>query len=215
MRDRGAVGITELVEQLDVSKSTVHNHLNTMEARGYVVNDGGTYRLDLRLLSFPNTLQKSRRLYQTAKDEVDEPVERTGERSQVLVEDDGYGVCIHQQTDDRAITTNSKVGTRVTPHSSAIGKAMLAFQPEERVERILHRDGLVARTENTLEPSRTVPGASPQRVITAHSRDARMSVMVLCSEDSYLLGPSTLATNDLSRAWRPDASEERVLSPLG
>jgi DNA-binding IclR family transcriptional regulator len=150
MRDRGAVGITELAEQLDVSKSTVHNHLNTMEGRGYVVNDGGTYRLGLRLLSFPNTLQKSHWLYQAAKDEVDELVERTGERSQVLVEEDGYGVYIYQQTDDRAITTNSKVGTRVTLHSSAIGKAMLAFQPEERVERILHRDGLAARTENTI-----------------------------------------------------------------
>jgi DNA-binding IclR family transcriptional regulator len=150
IRDRGAVGITEIAEQVDVSKSTVHNHLNTMEARGYVINDGGMYRLGLRLLSFPDTLQQSRRLYQLAKDEVDELVEQTGERSQVLVEENGYGVYIYQQTDDRAITTNSKVGTRVGLHSSAIGKSMLAFQPTEKVERILGRDGLPARTENTI-----------------------------------------------------------------
>lgn len=150
IRDREEVGITEVAEQLAVSKSTVHNHLNTMEARGYVVNEDGMYRLGLRLLSFPNTLQKSHQLYQTAKDEVDELVERTGERSQVLVEEDGYGVYIYQQTDDRALTTNSKVGTRVDLHSSAIGKSMLAFQPEEKVERILNRDGLPARTKNTI-----------------------------------------------------------------
>jgi DNA-binding IclR family transcriptional regulator len=150
IRDHEKVGVTEIAEQLDVSKSTVHNHLNTMDARGYVVNEDGTYRLGLRLLSFPNTLQKSHRVYQTAKDEIDELVEQTGERSQVLVEEDGYGVYIYQQTDDRAITTNSKVGTRVTLHSSAIGKAMLAFQPKEKVRRILSRDGMPARTENTI-----------------------------------------------------------------
>lgn len=150
IRDRGKVGVTEVADRLDVSKSTVHNHLNTMEARGYVVNEDGEYRIGLRFLSFPDTLQKSNRLYQTAKEEVDELVERTGERSQVLVEENGYGVYIYQQMDDRAITTNSRVGTRVSLHSSAIGKALLAFQPPEKVDRILDRDGLPAQTEHTI-----------------------------------------------------------------
>lgn len=150
IRDRGDVGVTEVAAQLDVSKSTVHNHLKTMEARGYVVNEDGTYRLGLRFLSFPDTLQKSNRLYQTAKDEVDELVERTGERSQVLVEENGYGVYIYQQTADRAITTNSRVGTRVSLHSTAIGKSLLAYQPQENVEHVLERDGLPAHTDNTI-----------------------------------------------------------------
>lgn len=150
IRDRGEVGVTEVADRLDVSKSTVHNHLKTMEERGYVVNEDGEYRLGLRFLSFPDTLQKSNRLYQTAKEEVDELVERTGERSQVLVEENGYGVYIYQQVDDRAITTNSRVGTRVGLHSSAIGKSLLAFQPPDKVDLILDRDGLSAQTENTI-----------------------------------------------------------------
>jgi DNA-binding IclR family transcriptional regulator len=150
IRDRGEVGVTEVADQLDVSKSTVHNHLNTLEARGYVVNQDSKYRLGLRFLSFPDTLQKSNRLYQTAKDEIDELVERTGERSQVLVEENGYGVYIYQQTNERAITTSSRVGTRVTLHASAIGKALLAFQPPEKVEHVLDRDGLPEYTENTI-----------------------------------------------------------------
>jgi Na+/proline symporter len=40
---------------------------------------------------------------------------------------------------------------------------------------------------------------------------AALLAVVMSSGDSYLLGPSTLAANDLYRAWRPDASEERVL----
>lgn len=150
IRDRGEVGVTELADLLGISKSTVHNHLNTMANRGFVVNENDRYRLGLRFLSFPDVVQKSNRLYQTAKDEVDELVDRTGERSQVLVEENGYGVYIYQQTDDRAITTNSRVGTRVSLHSTAIGKALLAHQPTEAVERVLDRDGLPAETENTI-----------------------------------------------------------------
>ena len=40
---------------------------------------------------------------------------------------------------------------------------------------------------------------------------AALLAVVMSSGDSYLLGPSTLAANDLYRAWRPEASEERVL----
>ena len=121
-----------------------------METRGYVVNEDGEYRLGLRFLSFPDTLRKSNRLYQTAKEEVDELVKRTGERSQVLVEENGHGVYIYQQVDDRATRTSSRVGTQVSLHSSAIGKSLLAFQPPEKMDRILDKDGLPARTEHTI-----------------------------------------------------------------
>jgi SSS family solute:Na+ symporter len=41
---------------------------------------------------------------------------------------------------------------------------------------------------------------------------AALLAVVMSSGDSYLLGPSTLAANDLYRAFNPGASEERVLA---
>lgn len=150
IRDRGEVRVTDLAADLNVSKSTVHNHLNTMADRGFVIAEDGRYRLGLRFLSFPDAVQKSHGLYQASKDEVDALVEQTGERSQVLVEEDGSGVYIYQQIDDRAITTNSRVGTRVKLHSTAIGKALVAYQPAEKVERILEGIEFTRETENTI-----------------------------------------------------------------
>lgn len=150
IRNREEAGITQLAEELDVSKSTIHNHLNTMANRGYVVNENDRYRLGFRFLSFPDVVQKSNRLYQTAVNEIDELVNRTGERSQLLVKENGHGIYIYQQTDNRAIRTSSRVGTRVMLHSSAIGKALLAYQPSEEVDQILDRDGLPPMTENTI-----------------------------------------------------------------
>lgn len=40
---------------------------------------------------------------------------------------------------------------------------------------------------------------------------AALLAVVMSSGDSYLLGPSTLAANDLYRAYRPNASDKRVL----
>lgn len=40
---------------------------------------------------------------------------------------------------------------------------------------------------------------------------AALLAVVMSSGDSYLLGPSTLAANDLYRAFNPDASERRIL----
>jgi Na+/proline symporter len=41
---------------------------------------------------------------------------------------------------------------------------------------------------------------------------AALLAVVMSSGDGYLLGPATLAANDLYRAYKPDASEERVLA---
>ena len=42
-------GVTELADYLDMSKSTVHSHLATLDRKGYAVAEEGIYRLGLRL----------------------------------------------------------------------------------------------------------------------------------------------------------------------
>jgi IclR family acetate operon transcriptional repressor len=44
----------------------------------------------------------------------------------------------------------TEVGRRALPHSTAVGKVLLAWQDEEHVRRVLTRLGLPARTPNTL-----------------------------------------------------------------
>jgi DNA-binding IclR family transcriptional regulator len=150
IRDTEEIRITELANSLGVSKSTVHNHLSTLSDHGYIIKTEGKYQLGLRFLSFAHMLQESNRLYLSAKPEIDDLVDRIDERSQVLVEENGHGIYIYQETGTRSITTESYVGTTVELHSSSIGKALLAFQPEEMVDRVIDRDGLPERTEHTV-----------------------------------------------------------------
>lgn len=150
LRDSGSARVTDLADDLGVAKSTVHNHLRTMEEEGYVVKEAGQYRLGLQFLSFPHSLLESNRLYQAAKPEVDEFVEKTDERCQVMVKEKDHGVYIYQATGTRSITTQSRVGTKVELHSTSIGKALLAYQPQAVVDRVIEDDGLPGHTENTI-----------------------------------------------------------------
>lgn len=50
LQAKGQMGVSELADKLDMSKSIVHNHLSTLEERGYVLSDDGTYGLSFKFL---------------------------------------------------------------------------------------------------------------------------------------------------------------------
>lgn len=149
LRQRDAATLADLAADLDASKSTVHNHLTTLVRLGYVTRTDDGYALGLRFLDLGDHARKRHALYHEAKDEVNELVEAVGERGQVMVEEDGRGVYIYQVKTDRAIETDSHIGTTVDLHTTAVGKSYLAFCTEADRERILSGT-LDSETANTI-----------------------------------------------------------------
>lgn len=143
-------GVSELAERLGRSKSTVHNHLQTLRQLGYVVKEDGQYRLGLRFLGLGDRARQRHDLYHVAKSETDSLVEAVGERAQVMVEENAVGIYIYQSLADQAVQTDSHIGTVVGLHATAVGKAYLAHLPDDRLEAILDRLELGEQTPNTL-----------------------------------------------------------------
>jgi DNA-binding IclR family transcriptional regulator len=150
LKSRETTSITDLAEQLGCSKSTIHRHLSTLVDLGYVRRVNDAYRLSLQFLDFGEHARAQRPLYSVVKPEVDELAIETGERVQVMVEENDRVIYIYQRKGDRAIQTDSHIGMQVYLHSVASGKAYLAFLPESRVEAILGNTGLPAVTDNTI-----------------------------------------------------------------
>lgn len=50
LQQRDGAGLTELAHEIGMAKSTVYNHLATLERKEYVVKEGDTYHLSLRFL---------------------------------------------------------------------------------------------------------------------------------------------------------------------
>ncbi|WP_336037910.1 IclR family transcriptional regulator [Halobacterium yunchengense] len=150
LHDSGGAGVTELADELAFPKSTVHNHLQTLERNEYVVNEDGTYRVGTRFLELGAHARDRRAVYEVARPEVDRIAEETGELSGVVVEEHGRGVFLHRAKGDRAVHVDTYAGKRIYLHGAALGKAVLANLPAERVDEIVDRHGLPALTENTI-----------------------------------------------------------------
>lgn len=150
LHERGGAGVTELATTLSYPKSTVHNHLQTLERNEYVVNDDGTYRVGSRFLELGAHARDRRAIYEVAQPEVDRIAEETGELSGVVVEEHGRGVFLHRAKGDRAVHVDTYAGKRIYLHGAALGKAILAHLPQERVDDVIDRHGLPALTENTI-----------------------------------------------------------------
>ena len=144
-------GVTEIAKAIGVSKSTVHNHLKTLEQSEYVAkNEDNRYVLGYRFLTLGGKVRQRSKLHDVAKPEINWLVEKTGESACVATEEYGRITYLYQARGERAITTDSRTGTRVLPHCTALGKSILAHYSEERVDKIIDRHGLPPSTENTI-----------------------------------------------------------------
>ncbi|MFB6298126.1 MAG: IclR family transcriptional regulator [Salinirussus sp.] len=148
--EREGAGVTELAERVDRPKSSVHGYLSTLRESGYVVKSGGEYHLGLSLLEFGSFARRRYPVYEVAKPEVRALAEQTGELANLLVEERGRGVYVCRETGDRAVGVDSYTGHRVSLHNTALGKAILANLPLERVDEIVERHGLPEATESTI-----------------------------------------------------------------
>lgn len=142
--------LTELATELGMNKSTVHNHLKTLEDEQFVVHDGSEYRIGLRLLEFGGYAQQQHGLYGIALPEIERLAEQTGEIANLVVEEYGRGIYLAIETGTRAVDLDIYPGTRRPLHTTAGGKAILAELPADRVDEIVDEYGLPARTPQSI-----------------------------------------------------------------
>jgi DNA-binding IclR family transcriptional regulator len=144
--ENGGARLTELAEEFDCSKATVHSHLTTLRSRGYLTREGHTYRIGLKFLHIGSIARQSEPRYDLVREAIDGLAERSFEEADFDVEEHG-----------RLISLYNEVGNEPESrcryyymHNTAVGKAMLAEFPSERVDRIVERWGLPRTTEFTI-----------------------------------------------------------------
>lgn len=143
-------GVTELANHLGLPKSNVHNYLSTLQQEEYVIKKGSTYTVGIRFLELGAYARDRMDIYEIAKPEVEKLADETGELANLLVEEHGRGSYLHRARGENAVQVEAYTGTRVYLHSTALGKAILAYLPEERVDEIIETHGLPPSTDKTV-----------------------------------------------------------------
>ncbi|MCU4743265.1 IclR family transcriptional regulator [Natronoglomus mannanivorans] len=150
LRNTGGARVTDIAAQVGMSKGTVHCHLATLEENGYVVHDGTEYKLGLRVIDLAHHAKNRIDIYDLVTKEVDTLAEESGELALFTVEEGGEGICLYKSEGDNAVKTEVYVGYRNELYHTAVGKAMLAFMPVERRDRIIEETEFEAITSNTI-----------------------------------------------------------------
>jgi len=150
LKERDGARVTELADELRMSKSTVHNHLSTLREAGFVVQEGPEYHIGLRCLEFGGYARGRMELHRVAEPEIERLAEQTGEMASLLTEEHGMGVYLARAKGNQAVAVDTYAGYRCPLHVTALGKVILADLPEKRVMEIVDRHGLEPRTPNTI-----------------------------------------------------------------
>ncbi|MCO8243700.1 MULTISPECIES: IclR family transcriptional regulator [unclassified Haladaptatus] len=142
----GTVGISELADALEFTRSTTYKHLATLRELGYVEKDGVEYSLSYRFLEIGSRIQYDSDLYRAGRPAIDRLATTTDETASLVVKQGSSTIDLYQSTDT---PSKSELTDRYL-HCTAAGKAILARLSPTEIDAILDDVGLPERTDNTI-----------------------------------------------------------------
>jgi IclR family pca regulon transcriptional regulator len=154
--DRPLIGVSELSRGLELSRSTVHRYVATLAKLGYLQQDPDSkrYRLGPKVLDLGFSALNSMDLLEVSAPHLRRLSDETQRTVNVAILDGTDVVYIERcraaRPGQQQIDLNLHVGARLPAYCTAMGKAILAFVSEERLEEIIERIDFVPRGPNTL-----------------------------------------------------------------
>lgn len=149
---RTELGVSQVAEALDVPRSSAHELLASLVDTGLLSAPArGRYRIGWRVVELCEVLRSGFDLRAAAAPVLQALTHRTGETTNLGALDHGQVIHLDKVSAKQMVSVAGlPVGSRVLPHGSAMGKAMLACLPDEEVIRVLGPEPLRPYTDHTL-----------------------------------------------------------------
>jgi IclR family acetate operon transcriptional repressor len=216
MADQGGeVGLSELSAGSGLPLPTIHRLMRTLVACGYVRQQPNRrYALGPRLIRLGESA--SRLLGTWARPYLAELVEATGETANMALLDGDEVVYVAQVPSRHSMRMFTEVGRRVLPHSTGVGKALLAAVPPQEVRALLARTGMPAATERTItEPDAFLAELGRIRELGYAVDDNEQEVGVRCLAVTVPDSPTAAAISISGPAGRvTEAATDKIVPVL-
>jgi IclR family KDG regulon transcriptional repressor len=149
-REQPVLSLTEIADEVGISKSTAHRLLATIECKRFLIRDSvtGKYHLGFRFLgiasqAFEGVNQRWSLPYlQHLSDECGETVD-------LAVLDENHVIYLQVVESNQRVKLAARVGQRLPAFCTASGKAFLAHLPQEKVQKML-ASGIPRYTDSTI-----------------------------------------------------------------
>jgi IclR family acetate operon transcriptional repressor len=212
----GVISLSQLAADAQLPLPTIHRLVRTLVDLGYVRQEASRqYSLGPRLIRLGETT--SRMVGRWARPHMERLAHELGETINLAMLDGDQVVYVGQVMASRnSMRMFTEVGRRVLPHSTGVGKAIMATMDPSVVNAILARTGMPARTEHTL----TDPAAFAAELGRTRERgyaldEGEQEIGVRCVAVAVLDTPQPLALSVSGPLPRmTDDFVERATGPL-
>src|SRR5882724_6302815 len=146
------LGVSELADRLGLARPTVHGLLQTLQSHGFVEQDrhSDKYQLGPGLLQLGYSYLDLNELRARSITYADHLATRTGAAVRVGVMHGSSVVVVHHVFRPDATFGVLEVGLQLPLHASSLGKAILAFSPDQVIDDLLS-EPLPRLTKQTLD----------------------------------------------------------------
>ena len=146
------MGVTEISSKINLHKSTVHRLLLTLIHKGYVEQNPITnkYKLTLKLFELGNKLVDKMDILSVAKPYLEKLRELTNEVVHLVVREGVEIVYIDKVESENKIRMHSRIGSRGPLYCTSVGKAIMAYLPEEEMEKVWEKSNVEKLTKYTI-----------------------------------------------------------------
>jgi DNA-binding IclR family transcriptional regulator len=143
--------VAALARDLGVPRNTAYELVNTLASCGLAhLDSDGRVRLGFHLFELGSAYVQSLDVFNEARPVVRELVRTTGDTAHVAMLDGRHAVFLVKEEGPESVRNLSAVGRRIPAHATAVGKAVLAFQPREETMRRLEGARLERLTPRTI-----------------------------------------------------------------
>ena len=147
--DRGLT-LADLSSRVALPKSTVHRYLATLLELGLAQrSDTDRFRLGTKVIELAGAYLANSDLRKESQSVLDALSEQTNETVHLAVRSGAEVVYIAKVESKHALRMYSYIGARLPMYSTALGKSMLAFGPDDWLQETL-AGGLEPRTPHTI-----------------------------------------------------------------
>jgi DNA-binding IclR family transcriptional regulator len=145
------LSLADLTDAVGIPKPTVYRIVATLESRGYLERTSGAgYRISRKLSEAPRDKTVEQRLIRAARAEMEKLGAVCKETLNLGVLDGGEVLVIETVESPQAVRMTSKIGNRRYPHSTALGKVLIAGLPQREMLRLIRGKGMPRFTPATI-----------------------------------------------------------------
>ena len=145
-------GVSEISKELNLYKSCVHNTLYTLLNRGFMTQnpENGKYRLSIKFFELGSIVLEKIDLRKIAHPYIEQLSREFDETVHLGILSDEEVVSIESEKSNQSLQPQIYIGKRAPLHCTGVGKTLLAFLDQERIEHIIGEKSLKKYTKNTI-----------------------------------------------------------------